>query len=160
MNNLVFKVATASLVVAVVIIGWVIWDNDYYRGPVSLKVDEHCNLHMVPCRAQSANGEWIELSIRPLAIPLLTPLDLTVRLHGIKVDSVNVVFTGIDVDMGRLEYPLNSTDGVVYMGGASLSICSRLKMRWQALVLIKSNNRRIAVPFEFETEYRSNFKLI
>lgn len=160
MKNFVLRVAIASLVVAGVVIGWVTWGNDYYRGPISLKVDEHCNLHMGPCRAQSANGEWIELSIRPLTIPLLTPLGLTVRLHGLRVDSVNVVFTGIDVDMGRLEYPLNSADGVVYMGGASLSICSRQKMRWQALVLLKSNNRKIAVPFEFETEYRSNFKLI
>lgn len=161
MSHLSIKVTSSLFVIVVAIMGWATWVIANNHKPYNdFSVQNGCDLHLGSCLALSTSGARIELSILPLEIPLLKPLILTVNVNGLEVDSMNVVFTGIDVDMGRLVYPLKSINGLVYEGSASLSICSSQKMKWQALVLIKLDNREITVPFEFETEYRSNFKLI
>ncbi len=124
------------------------------------KVESGCDLRREACVARSGAGSSIELSIAPNGIPLLQPLDVSVVLRGISGASVEVAFTGVDVGMGRLVYPMRSEDGVLYVGTASLSVCTQRKMRWQAEVRVDTPGQSYTVPFQFETEYRSKFLLI
>ncbi len=139
--------------------GYVVKKNNN-EPPGGFKVDDACNLHQGPCLASTESGQSIELSISPDEIPLLQPLDVAVKLKGMLASSVNVVFSGVDIDMGNLNYPLSSKDGSHFSGGASLSVCSQRKMTWRATVVIESQGRRYAVPFLFDTEYRSKFNLL
>ena len=126
----------------------------------SFRVDEGCDLRVSSCRATTVGGKSVRLTISPDGIPLLQPLTVTVELGGIDASSVEVVFRGVDVDMGRLAYPLSSNDRRKFTGGASLSVCTQRRMSWEASVVITERERRYAVPFRFDTEYRSQFKLI
>ena len=156
-----FKVAVIFGVISALVGGWLIFNIGSKSDQlINLQVEDTCNLNVGSCQAVSRSGERVEFSILPVGIPLLTPLDLTVKLYGLEADSIEVVFTGIDVNMGRLAYTLNSIDGITYKGAASLSICSKQKMKWSALILIKLDSNEIKVPFQFETEYVPDFKLI
>ncbi len=128
--------------------------------PERLVVDDACELQSGPCLATALNGKSVELSIAPDGIPLLQPLELVVKLHGIEASAVEVVFSGVDVDMGRLTYPLTTQDGRRFDGGASLSVCTQRRMIWKALVVITAQGKSYSVPFLFDTEYRPRFKLI
>lgn len=153
---------TALLFAIIVVIGagfvWALVEKD--DKAINFQVKHSCNLHTGPCQAVADSGETVEFSIIPTEIPLLKPLDLTVRLHSLKAEAVNIVFTGVDVDMGRIVYSLQSTDGIIYTGRASLSVCSRQKMTWQALVTIKTKNSEIGIPFRFGTIYHPNFIIL
>lgn len=119
-----------------------------------------CNLHEGACRADSGEGASIELAISPREIPLLERLDVSVALEGIEASAVEVVFTGVDVDMGTLAYPLESSPGGRYSGWASLSVCSQSRMTWKATVVVEAEGVKYEVPFLFDTEYRSKFNFI
>ncbi|OOZ39658.1 hypothetical protein BOW53_10610 [Solemya pervernicosa gill symbiont] len=131
-----------------------------HGGIGEFSVNNRCDLRAAPCKAVAANGEIIELAILPLGIPQLKPLEITVNLMGFSADSVAVVFTGVDVDMGTIQYPLVSVDGLSFSGGASLSVCSKQKMRWRVTVVIESNGEVYAIPFEFDTVYRPEFHIL
>lgn len=128
--------------------------------PDRFLVDTGCDLQTSPCTATAEGGRSIRFAIAPEGIPLLEPLAVSVALQGIEASSVEVVFRGVDVDMGRLLYPLHSQGKHYFTGGASLSVCTQRRMTWEALVVVTGQGRRYAVPFLFDTEYRSKFKLI
>ena len=145
--------------VILLVFGFTYWQlKDVY--PERFHVDASCDLKYSPCDAISGKGRSIRLSISPDGIPLLEPLNVSVALEGITASSVEVVFSGVDVDMGRLAYPLSSHHSQFFSGGASLSVCTRRSMTWEALVVITEQGRRLVVPFRFDTEYRSKFELI
>lgn len=123
-------------------------------------VEPECDLHKGGCRAVSGQGASIELAIYPREIPLLERLEVNVVLKGIEASSVAVVFTGVDVDMGTLVYPLDSSGDGLFSGRASLSVCSQRRMTWQAAVVVEAEGVRYEVPFYFDTEYRSKFDFI
>lgn len=131
-----------------------------YRPNTEFRVDPSCDLHQGACAAVSGQGQRLELAITPLEIPLLQPLQISVTLGGIAADSVSVVFTGVGVDMGTLRTSLVTKDGRHFHGTNSLSVCSRREMRWQALVEVEAAGEHYAVPFLFDTAYRSQFELI
>ena len=128
--------------------------------PELFVVDAVCELRSSPCRATTQNGKSIEFSIAPEGIPLLQPLDVSVRLVGVNASSVEVIFSGVDVDMGTLVYPLTAEGEHHFRGGASLSVCSQRKMRWKAMVVMVAEGRSYSVPFLFDTEYRPQFNFI
>ena len=84
--------------------------------PDTFAVDESCDLHSGACLARSESGKGIELSISPRGIPLLQPLEVIVKLDGMRASSVIVIFSGVDIDMGQLSYPLGTEDGSSFRG--------------------------------------------
>ncbi|NOR51272.1 MAG: hypothetical protein GQ470_01510 [Gammaproteobacteria bacterium] len=115
-----------------------------------------CDLNLGSCDIETAKGK-VTLTITPRPIRPLKPLQAVVTLQGFKADRVELVFTGIDVDMGRFSYLLQQTEDGIFKGRVTLSICSQNKMIWQALVVI---DEALQLPFRFESEYKPQFIIV
>lgn len=119
---------------------------------ISLPLDSTCDLHQKPCTSELPGGGSLEFSIEPRPIPVLRPLTLQVHVIGIAARSVEVDFSGVDMKMGFNRSRLEPGKDGLFTGQASLPVCVRDKMAWQATVLIESDGKRIAVPFRFVTK--------
>ena len=97
------------------------------------------------------------LSITPVPIQPLKPLQAVVTLHGFEAERVELIITGINVDMGHFSYLLKRAGDGRFEGRVSLSICSQNRMIWQALVVI---DETLQLPFRFESEYKSQFTIV
>ena len=119
---------------------------------VSLPLNAACNLNQGPCVASLPGGGHLELSLDPRPIPVLKPLKLQVRTTGFKTGSVEVDFTGMDMKMAFNRPRLVPGKDGLFAGEATLPVCVRDQMTWQATVLVKSDGKRIEAPFRFETK--------
>ena len=79
---------------------------------------------------------------------------LEVKTEGMEVDTVEVDFRGLGMNMGynrpRLE---KKTDGI-FSGTGVLSTCILKRMPWEAMVLATTGEGVMAAPFRFETVRR------
>lgn len=135
-----------------------LWPALLSAGTYIFSPEAGCDLHQGACRASAAGGVAIALRIEPLRIPVLDELQLEVTLEGIEAREIEVQFSGINVDMGLLRYPLEPAGGGVFRGPAWLSVCSARRMTWQALVMVDGG--RYQAPFRFDAEYRREFSLL
>lgn len=119
---------------------------------ISLPLDTACDLHQGPCTSLLPGGGRLEFSLEPRPIAVLKPLRLLVRATGFKAGSVDVDFTGVDMKMAFNRPHLVSGKDGLFTGEATLPVCVRDKMAWQATVLVESDGKRFAVPFRFETK--------
>lgn len=119
---------------------------------ISLPPNTACDLHQGPCASPLPGGGSVELAIEPRPIPVLKPLRLQVRLTGSKASSVEVDFAGVDMNMGFNRPRLEPGKDGLFTGQATLPVCVRDRMAWQATVLVESEGKRIAAPFRFETK--------
>ncbi len=153
------KLVSTKAQVLIVVLGTVLlaglWWSKASRQVVAPAVTA-CDLNQGACEAVTGSGR-VTLSIAPRPIRPLKPLQAEVRLQGIEAERVALLFTGVDVDMGRLFYPLERVDEGYFAGQVSLSICSKGHMTWQALVVIDDT---LHLPFRFDSEYKSQFTII
>ena len=119
---------------------------------ISLPLNTACDLHQGPCATSLPGGGRVEFSLEPRPIPVLKPLKLQVRATGFNAGSVEVDFAGVDMKMAFNRPHLVSGKEGLFTGEATLPVCVRDQMAWQATVLVESDGRRIAVPFRFETK--------
>ena len=119
---------------------------------ISLPLNTACDLHQGPCAALLPGGGRLEFSLEPRPIPVLKPLKLQVRATGFKAGSMEVDFAGVDMKMAfNRPHLVPGKDGL-FTGEATLPVCVRDQMAWQATVLVESDGKRIVVPFRFETK--------
>lgn len=119
---------------------------------VSLPLNTACDLQLGPCTTELPGGGRLELSLEPRPIPVLKPLKLQVRAIGFKTSAVEVDFAGVDMKMAFNRPRLVPGKDGLFTGEATLPVCVRDKMAWQATVLVESDGKRIALPFRFETK--------
>jgi hypothetical protein len=119
---------------------------------ISLPLNTACDLHQGPCATSLPGGGRVELSLEPRPIPVLKPFKLQVRATGFKAGSVEVDFAGVDMKMAFNRPRLVPGKDGLFTGEATLPVCVRDQMAWQATVLVESDGKRIAVPFRFETK--------
>lgn len=119
---------------------------------ISLPLNTACDLQQGPCATSLPGGGRLELSLEPRPIPVLKPLKLQVRATGFKAGSVEVDFAGVDMKMAFNRPRLVPGKDGLFTGEATLPVCVRDQMAWQATVLVESEGKRIAVPFRFETK--------
>lgn len=113
-----------------------------------------CDLRAGACRARFADGATVTLELEPRRIPVLTPLTLRVAIAGLDARQVQVDFTGVDMDMGFNRVDLREGEPGLYLGHATLPVCVRARMDWEARVLILSERGLVAAPFRFATDGR------
>ena len=119
---------------------------------ISLLLNSACDLNQGPCATSLPGGGQVELSLEPRPIPVLRPLKLQVRATGLKAGSVEVDFAGVDMKMAFNRPRLAPGKDGLFTGEATLPVCVRDQMAWQATVLVEADGKRIAVPFRFETK--------
>lgn len=117
----------------------------------SASTDPACDLRAGPCTSSLPGGGRIGLSITPESIPVLKPLALEVTLVGLDAGSVEVDFQGVDMNMGFNRSRLDPRGEGVYTGTATIPVCIRDAMEWEARVLARTDKGLVAAPFRFIT---------
>ncbi|WP_328986089.1 hypothetical protein [Thiorhodovibrio winogradskyi] len=124
-----------------------------------------CDLGQRPCIAEFADGGQITLAIAPAGVPLVTPLQLDVRLARMSAPQrVEVDFRGVDMDMGHNRFALRAVvdpdqrapASYSYRGDGILPICVRQRMWWEARVLLFEPEGIRAAAFRFETRRKAS----
>ncbi|WLD56780.1 hypothetical protein NFC81_08550 [Salinispirillum sp. LH 10-3-1] len=115
---------------------------------------DSCDLHQSSCRV-TVPGGWVELSLSPNPIELLTPLSVQVTTSGVSSAGVQVDFSSPDMYMGYNRPTLQATENHgEYVGATSLAICILETMTWEARVLLEQPDGVGAVSFFFTTTRR------
>jgi hypothetical protein len=121
---------------------------------VALKaaVDPTCDLRAGACKTRLNDASYVTFSIEPRDIPVVKPLQLSVNLDGISAKSIEVDFSGVDMNMGFNRTKLSSAGDGVFSGQAILPVCVWDAMEWEAQVLIDTTQQGlISVPYRFIT---------
>jgi archaellum component FlaF (FlaF/FlaG flagellin family) len=114
--------------------------------------NETCSLQKNACVVTIPQLGQITFEITPREIRMNTPLILRLTADSQKAAEVWVDFLGVDINMGYNRVALKKSEGNVYLGEATLPVCSTGSMTWQATILLKLNDQMFGVPFEFITE--------
>ena len=109
-----------------------------------------CDLNRQACAAELPGGGRLEMEITPRPIPLVKPLQVSVRLSGITADKLEIDFAGRSMSMGYNRQPLVADAPGRYLGQAMLPVCVTGRMAWQATLVIDSAGQKIAIPFLFD----------
>lgn len=110
-----------------------------------------CDLRHGDCTAILPGGGKVRFGIEPRSIPVLQPLALAARVEGLEPRSVAVDFAGTDMNMGYNRVALEPIGGGAWKGQATLPICVRSRMNWEARVLLQTDAGIMAAPFRFDT---------
>lgn len=139
-------------IVLIAIVGYKLSPLLLPAADVTAVPETGCDLHRRPCVAEVPGGGRVELSVAPRPIPMVTPLQIEVKLAGIEASKVEVDFAGVDMNMGYNRPALAAAGPGRFAGEAMLPVCVTGKMAWQATAIIEAGRRRIAAPFRFNSE--------
>lgn len=117
----------------------------------TLPLDKSCDLQRGACSSSLPGGGRVTFSIEPRPIPVLRPIKLIVTLQGADAKKAEVDFTGVDMKMGYNRPQLQVASAGRFDGETTLPICSASSMAWRATVLVETDGKLLAVPFEFVT---------
>jgi hypothetical protein len=150
-KKILMDVAAILGIVLIAVIGYKLSPLLLPKADVSATVEPGCDLHKRACAAQVPGGGRIELSIAPRPIPMVTPLQVEVKVSGIEPGKVEVDFAGVDMNMGYNRPELAPSGSGKFASEAMLPVCVTGKMAWQATVIVEAGRQRIAAPFRFNS---------
>lgn len=150
-DNLLWGVVVLLMVVTLGVVYYKYKDYFSPKADVAYPFDAQCELKAGPCETALKEGASVSFSILPRTIPLLKPLDLEVHVNGMEVYKVEVDFAGVDMNMGFNRNSLSVKEPGLYTGQATLPVCVRSRMDWEAKVMLYTADSLITVPFRFET---------
>ena len=142
------------VVLFILLVGWTAYQQKLQSQQVQLIVipyDQQCDLRAGPCVTALKDGASVSFSIEPREVPLAKPLQLKVFVEGFRVDGVSVELNGVDMKMPLNQIELKNMVKGEFSAKATLSFCSQNAMEWEALVELRSGNKRIKVPYRFIT---------
>ena len=119
----------------------------------SALLNTECHLEGADCATTLPGGGEVELSISPKPVKAAEPMRLRVTVRGREVDSVDVDFVGLNMNMGFNRPHLDKTSAGVFSGDAILPVCTRRRMDWEARVLLETPKGVIMAPFRFSTSH-------
>lgn len=149
--NILWGVVLLLLVVTLGVVYYKYKDYFVPKADVAYPFDPECNLKAGGCETLLKAGGRVKFQIAPNTIPLLKPLDLEVQVSGLEVGKVEVDFAGVDMNMGFNRNRLSASGAGRYTGQATLPVCVRKRMDWEAKVMLYTDEALITVPFRFET---------
>jgi hypothetical protein len=91
-----------------------------------------CDLGRTDCSVEFPHHGTLSLDLGPR--PLIANAPLAARLtvqEGPQPDSVVLELTGVDMDMGTWNFPLERSGDAVFTGSLTLPACIRRQMRWR-----------------------------
>jgi hypothetical protein len=127
------------------------WPIMFPNATLKAAVDPTCDLRAGACMTRLDEGSKVTFSIEPRDIPVVKPLQLRVNLDGLSAKSIQVDFSGVDMNMGFNRTKLSSAGKGVFSGQAILPVCVWDAMEWEAQVLIDTQQGLISVPYRFIT---------
>jgi len=109
---------------------------------------QNCDPAADSCTAGLPDGGRLTLSIAPNPVRPLVPLQVRVGLEATQADRIEVLFTGVQMDMGVQRSPLTG-DGRQFDGQAMLPVCTTGAMTWAATVRLTRHSGTLVLPFHF-----------
>lgn len=147
------RLSNVILVVAVLVVAagaaYRFWPQLFPPDQVVAELNPDCDLRAGPCSLVFDGGGQVSFSISPKTIPVMTPLDIEVQLEGLTPDRVEVDFSGTDMYMGYNRVVLNSKENGWYTGQATIPVCVRDAMEWEAKVLVTTAKGIFTAPYRF-----------
>ncbi len=128
-----------------------LWPVLYPTVSVSAALDPACDLRAGPCTSTFADGSSVTFSIEPRTIPVVKPLRLQVDVTGVKADSVEVDFKGVDMDMPYNRSKLTAESEQRFVGDGIIPICIRQAMEWKGTVMVYTEQGLAIAPYRFIT---------
>ena len=135
-----------------------VWPIMFPRIVAIAPLVTNCDLRHGDCTAILPAGGKVRFGIEPRIIPVLHPLALSARVEGIEPRSVMVDFAGTDMNMGYNRVSLEPMGSGIWRGEATLPVCVRSRMNWEARVLLQTDAGIMAAPFRFDTFSSSSGK--
>lgn len=140
-----------AFLLAVVVLGYQFSPLLLPQADLVLEPPVDCDLHRQSCRVSLPEGGNLVLSMQPRPIPLMTPFQVEVKLEAVDAKSVDVDFTGVEMNMGLNRFALKDQGQGSWLTEASIPVCVTGRMEWQATVMILRGQQRISVPFRFSS---------
>ncbi|MDR2677912.1 MAG: hypothetical protein LBB51_00550 [Zoogloeaceae bacterium] len=91
-----------------------------------------CDLNLTPCRVPLAGGGEAEVEFMLRPVPLLASFPVRIHLKNQTADQMQMEFIGSSMDMGFNQVKLRQETPGVFVGNATLPVCSAGPMRWRA----------------------------
>ena len=148
-HPLVSDLVVIVALVAIAIVG-------YRYSPQLLPATDHlitagpdCDLNRGPCRVALPDGASVELAMAPHPIPVVSPIEVDVRITGLPVETLALDFSGTEMNMGFNRIALDDQGGGHWHGTAAIPVCVTGRMNWRATLLIQSGSRQFSVQHDF-----------
>ncbi len=150
-NRVLWAILGLALLVLAAVAVYKAWPVLFPRAQLTLDIDPDCDLRAGPCGTQTPGGGKVSFSIEPRSIPVIQPLQLQVVTEQMKVSSVEVDFSGVDMYMGFNRVKLKAMGNGRFVGEGRIPVCVRDAMEWDAKVLMTTDRGLVTAPFRFIT---------
>jgi hypothetical protein len=110
-----------------------------------------CDLQRSACETPLADGARLRVDIGTRPLPLVQAFAVDVQLTGLDAQSVEIDFSGVDMNMGLNRSVLQAQGGGRFSGSATLPVCVTGRMLWELQVIVQNGRERLAVPYRFVT---------
>lgn len=112
-----------------------------------------CDLRSGPCVLEMPSGDKLELKVKQTHMPVLTNLQMDVKVDEIGVKKMYIDFKGAEMDMGKYRYELQpQRQRNVYSAQTILPTCIEDKMIWNATLHIQTNKHNYQMAFTIVNE--------
>ncbi len=134
---------------------FLISSSDIYRWYVGntdfVKQNKNCDLQKEACSVILEDGSDVTLSINPRPIPLMKPIELTVKTKNINLDNLKLKVYATNMNMGLIEKSLTKRGKNTYKGEITLPTCIVGNMIWNVNIIANKPTKSIGATFEFQT---------
>jgi len=125
--------------------------SSLFPDAVTLQSEANCDIAAGPCRSSLPDGGSLQLSITPVPIPLMQPLQVEVKVQNSQLTPLQLDITGLNMEMGLNRTRLEPGAPGHWSGETILPICSQRRMHWQAALLLGDGTRQFRMAYPFYT---------
>lgn len=107
-----------------------------------------CDLQKGPCSAHLPTGASLELKVKQTHMPVLTNLQMDVRIRDLAVKRMYIEFKGAEMNMGEYHYELlPQKQHTLFSAQTILPTCIEENMIWDAMLHVETNKNHYQMAF-------------
>lgn len=126
------------------------WPMLFPRPQFHAVAADECDLNISSCVARFDDGRSVRLTLDPKPLIASRPLRLQLATAGIMPTSARAEFSGVDMNMGRLEIPLQTDGDADLFAETTLPACIRRQMTWRVLITLDDPQGLHRATFTFD----------
>ena len=116
--------------------------------PVTQLPSLECDLQKGPCTAALPTGANLELKVKQTHMPVLTNLQMDVRIHDLAVKKMYIEFKGAEMNMGEYHYELvPQKNHTLFSAQTILPTCIEENMIWDATLHVETHKNHYLMAF-------------
>ena len=154
-KNFLILLIIEILILCLVYAYFLINSSDIYKWYVGntdfIKQNKNCDLQKEACSVTLKDGSNITLSINPHPIPLMKPIELTLKTKNINLDKLKLKIYATNMNMGLIEKTFNKISKNTYKGKITLPTCIVGNMIWNVNIIANKPTKSLGATFEFQT---------